>query len=222
MPANADLTVNGRSIMTSSALAHALVLVDERAGTGVSSRSPSVELLERASCDDCDHWPTTALAAGGCVRPVQLRVTVRDVDTATGEILHGLDTEDLRDKAIYVPCGDRRASVWPPCAERYRADVYQLIRAGLIGGMGMPESLAAHPCVFATFTAPSSGPVHIRVISSRGPMPDADRAARRPSAPSRSTAHGPYLDGRCRCPGPRAQEDCRARLTGHDPALSAP
>ena len=128
----------------------------------MSSRSPSVELLERASCDDCDHWPTTALAAGGCVRPVQLRVTVRGVDTATGEILHGLDTEDLRDKAIYVPCGDRRASVWPPCAERYRADTHQLIRAGLIGGMGMPESLAAHPCVFATFTAPSSGPVHIR------------------------------------------------------------
>jgi hypothetical protein len=81
------------------------------------------------------------------------------LDTVTGEILHGLDTEDLPDKVIYVPCGDRRASVCPPCGETYRADTYQLIRAGLVGGKGMPESLAAHPCVFATFTAPSFGPV---------------------------------------------------------------
>ena len=40
---------------------------------------------------------------------------------------------------IYVPCGDRRASVCPPCAETYRADTYQLIRAGLVGGKGVPD-----------------------------------------------------------------------------------
>ena len=54
-----------------------------------------------------------ALAAGGCVRPIRLRGTVRDIDAATGEILHDLDTEDTPDKAIYLPCGDRRASVCP-------------------------------------------------------------------------------------------------------------
>ena len=69
---------------------------------------------------------------------------------------------------IYLPCGDRRASVCPPCAETYRADTYQLIRAGLAGGKGVPESVAVHPCVFATFTAPSFGPVHTRVVSSGG------------------------------------------------------
>jgi hypothetical protein len=69
---------------------------------------------------------------------------------------------------MYVPRGDRRASVCPPCAETYRADTYQLIRAGLAGGKGMPESLAAHPCVFATFTAPSLGPVHTRVVGRGG------------------------------------------------------
>ena len=63
---------------------------------------------------------------------------------------------------IYVPCGDRRASVCPACAETYRADTYQLVRAGLAGGKGIPESVAIHPCVFATFTAPSFGPVHTR------------------------------------------------------------
>ena len=168
MPADAELTANGRSSMTSSALALASVQVDDRSGPRENGRSLSMELLQRATRDDYDRWLATALAAAGCVRPVRLRGTVRDVDTVTGEVLDGLDTEDLPDKAIYVPCGDRRASVCPPCAETYRADTYQLIRAGLAGGKGMPESLAAHPCVFATFTAPSFGPVHTRVITSRG------------------------------------------------------
>src|SRR5262249_38210254 len=56
----------------------------------------------------------------------------------------------------------RRASQCPPCAEVYRADTYQLIRAGLRGGKGIPETVAEHPCVFATLTAPSFGAVHIR------------------------------------------------------------
>src|SRR5262245_52158790 len=168
MPANAELTANGHSGMTSSSLALAAVLMDESTGAGGSSESLGIELLQRATRDDYDRWLNTAMAAGGCVRPVQLRGTVRDVDTSTGEILHGLDTEDLPDKAMYVPCGDRRSSICPPCAETYRADTYQLIRAGLAGGKGMPESLAAHPCVFTTFTAPSFGPVHTRVVSPGG------------------------------------------------------
>jgi hypothetical protein len=145
MPANAELTVNGHSGMTSSSLALAVVLMDESTGAGGNSESLGIELLQRATRDDYDRWLNTALVAGGCVRPVRLRGTVRDVDTTTGEILHRLDTEDLPDKAMYVPRGDRRASMCPPCAETYRADIYQLIRAGLVGGKGMPESLAAHP-----------------------------------------------------------------------------
>ncbi len=168
MPANAELTAIRHSSMTSSSLALAAVLVDESTGAGGNSESLGIELLQRATRDDYDRWLNTALAAGGCVRPVRLRGTVRDVDTTTGEILRGLDTEDLPDKAMYVPCGDRRASVCPPCAQTYRADTYQLIRAGLAGGKGMPESLAAHPCVFATFTAPSFGPVHTRVVGPGG------------------------------------------------------
>ena len=166
MPAKAELTATGPSSMTSSALALSRVLVDNRTEAAENSQTLSMELLERASRDDHDRWLATALAAGGCVRPVRLRGAIQSVDSVTGEVLDGLDTEDLPDKAIYIPCGDRRASVCPPCAETYRADTYQLIRAGLAGGKGMPESLAAHPCVFATFTAPSFGPVHTRVVSS--------------------------------------------------------
>jgi hypothetical protein len=79
-----------------------------------------------------------------------------------------LDTDDTPDKVIYLPCGDRRASVCPPCAATYRSDTYQLIRAGLAGGKGMPASIATHPCVFVTFTAPSFGRVHTRVVTSGG------------------------------------------------------
>jgi hypothetical protein len=148
--------------MSSPALALAPALIDS-VGAGASTRTLHDELLERAVRDDYQQWLNGTLAAGGCVRPIRLRGTIRDIDPATGELLHVLDTNDTPDKAIYLPCGDRRASVCPPCAETYRADTYQLIRAGLAGGKGVPESVSIHPCVFATFTAPSFGPVHTRV-----------------------------------------------------------
>jgi hypothetical protein len=153
--------------MTAPALALAPVLIDST-GTGTSTRTLQAELLDRATRDDYDQWLSGAMAAGGCVRPIRLRGTLRDIDAVTGELLSVLDTEDNPDNVIYVPCGDRRASVCPPCAETYRADTYQLIRAGLAGGKGVPESVAVHPCVFATFTAPSFGPVHTRVVTPGG------------------------------------------------------
>src|SRR5690242_18875088 len=154
--------------VTTPTLRSVPILVDHRPRPGAGTRTLHPELLERATRDDYQHWLSTALAAGGCVRPIRLRGTVRDIDSSTGEVLRDVDTGDLPDKAIYVPCGDRRASVCPPCAETYRADTYQLIRAGLAGGKGVPESVAIHPCVFATFTAPSFGPVHTRVLTPSG------------------------------------------------------
>jgi hypothetical protein len=154
--------------VTAPALALIPVLTDHGTGTGASTRTLDDELLDRAARDDYDTWLGTALAAGGCVRPIRLRGNIRDIDPATGELLRTVKTDDLPDKVIYLPCGDRRASVCPPCAETYRADTYQLIRAGLAGGKGMPESVAVHPCVFATFTAPSFGAVHTRVTASEG------------------------------------------------------
>jgi hypothetical protein len=143
------------------------------------------EPAESGSREDYDHWLATTLTAGGCVRPIRLRGRIRDIDTATGEILSSLDTRDTPDKVIYLPCGDRRASVCPPCAETYRADTYQLIRAGLAGGKGIPESVAVHPCVFATFTAPSFGPVHTRVVTGSGTI-----ARCRPWRKASFCAHG--------------------------------
>ena len=70
----------------------------------------------------------------------------------------------LPDGAIYKACGNRRASVCPSCARTYQRDAYQLLRAGLVGGKGVPDTVARHPAVFATFTAPSFGTVHTRDV----------------------------------------------------------
>jgi hypothetical protein len=85
----------------------------------------------------------------------------------------------MPDGIIYKACGNRRAAVCPSCAETYRRDAYQLVRAGLIGGKTVPASVAGHPAVFATFTAPSFGPVHTRHVR-RHHCTDKSRCACRP------------------------------------------
>ncbi len=75
---------------------------------------------------------------------------------------------------VLVACGNRRESRCPPCSERYRRDAYFLVAAGLAGDerRGVSLEVASHPLVFATFTAPSFGAVHRRVV-------DAIRGVRR-------------------------------------------
>jgi hypothetical protein len=69
-----------------------------------------------------------------------------------------------------VACGNRRESRCPPCSERYRRDAYFLVAAGLSGSeeKGVSNEVASHPLVFATFTAPSFGAVHRRVVDAGG------------------------------------------------------
>ncbi|MGW7514828.1 replication initiator [Streptomyces sp. NPDC054796] len=104
---------------------------------------------------------------GGCTRPVRLsgHRTEHRLNTATGEIgtaLHHLDSADLPAGHLLVRCGNRRTTRCPACAETYRRDTFHLITAGLRGGKGTPDNVTTHPRVFATFTAPSFGPVHNR------------------------------------------------------------
>jgi hypothetical protein len=100
--------------------------------------------------------------AGGCTQPVLLRGRIDHIDGNTGELLHRYTTVHEPAGVLPVACKTRRASRCLPCAEVYRADTYQLIRAGLTGGKGIPDTVAAHPCVFLTLTAPSFGSVHAR------------------------------------------------------------
>ena len=125
--------------------------------------------------------------AGGCLQSVLLRGRVDHIDSSTGELIHRYTTVHEPGGLLPVPCKTRRASRCAPCAEVYRADTYQLIRAGLTGGKGVPAEVAHHPCVFVTLTAPSFGPVHAR--RERG-----DRVlACRPRRNSRTCPHGASL-----------------------------
>ncbi|MET8953835.1 replication initiator [Streptomyces sp. NPDC004533] len=104
---------------------------------------------------------------GGCTHPIRLdgHRTEYEVDTHTGEIgraLHHLDSTTLPAGQLLVRCNNRRTTRCPACAEVYRRDTFHLITSGLRGGKGTPEHVAAHPRVFATFTAPGFGPVHNR------------------------------------------------------------
>jgi hypothetical protein len=137
-------------------------------GAGAGTGTLLATAVARATRDDYPQWLAATATADGCSRPVRLSGVQLEVDPSTGEVLRTLDTADRPDGVIYTACGNRRASACPACAETYRADTYQLIRSGLAGGKGVPESVATHPCVFATFTAPGFGPVHARILSPAG------------------------------------------------------
>ena len=111
-----------------------------------------------------DAWLGHVWHAAGCTRPVRLRGDIKHIDPATGELLRTIPTIGMPDWSIYKACGNRRATACPGCAETYRRDAFQIIRAGLIGGKGVTPAVAGHPAVFATFTAPSFGPVHSRPV----------------------------------------------------------
>ena len=118
----------------------------------------------RATRPDYFGWLEHVRAAGACTRPIRLAGQLLTVNPATGTMLDQRHTDQLPDSAIYKACGNRRATVCPACATVYQRDAYQLLRAGLVGGKGVPDTVTRHPAVFATFTAPSFGPVHTRVI----------------------------------------------------------
>lgn len=128
--------------------------------------------------DPARRWLPATCAARG---------RVDHIDGATGELIHRYTTVHEPGGLLPVACKTRHASRCAPCAEVYRADTYQLIRAGLTGGKGVPAEVAHHPCVFVTLTAPSFGPVHAR----RG---QGDRVlACRPRRIGRTCPHGVRL-----------------------------
>ncbi len=70
------------------------------------------------------------------------------------------DTRSLPDGVLLKACGTRRETLCPPCASLYRGDAFALVAAGLRGGKEVPETVAEHPAVLLTLTAPSFGAVH--------------------------------------------------------------
>jgi hypothetical protein len=119
----------------------------------------------------------------------------------------------MPDGVLYKPCGNRRASVCPACSRRYQRDAYQIIRTLLVGGKGVPDTVAQHPAVFPTLTAPSFGPVHTRVVK-RHTCSDRRACQCRPEP-----CH-PRRDN-IRCPHGRAQV-CFARHDDGDKLVGTP
>jgi hypothetical protein len=157
--------------------------------------------------DEFGLWETEHTAAGSCLHPVRLRGRIDAIDLATGELRTVYDTDLEPDGVLRTACGNRRESVCPPCSSVYKRDARQLVRAGLTGGKGIPESIAGHPCVFATLTAPSFGPVHSRRMRGRTVLPCRPRRDARQrrcphgrdiSCPRRHGEHDPLI-GRALC-----------------------
>jgi hypothetical protein len=119
-------------------------------------------MVARYNDPNYGRWAAQIRRTGGCAQPVHLRGKVEYRDPLTGNLLHRYSTAHEPGGVLRVACKTRRASRCLSCAETYRADTYQLIRAGLIGGKGVPADVAEHPAVFLTLTAPSFGPVHTR------------------------------------------------------------
>jgi replication initiator protein RepSA len=103
-----------------------------------------------------DRWMEQVAANGYCIHPVRLRGQVEQADRQTGEVRTVCDSEREPDGVLLKACGTRRESRCPSCAATYRADAYQLLAAGLKGGKGVPDTVAGHPRLFVTFTAPAS------------------------------------------------------------------
>ncbi|WP_051426240.1 replication initiator [Jiangella gansuensis] len=112
------------------------------------------QLAARLSQSDAER------ATRGCSNPIRLTGSSVHVDAATGEVVGTYSSDDEHDGHTYVRCGNRRAEVCASCSREYKGDAWHVLMSGLLGGLGVPESVSQHPSVFVTLTAPSFGPVH--------------------------------------------------------------
>jgi hypothetical protein len=103
------------------------------------------QMIRRAASASFETWWTKVEEVGLCANPIHL---------IGGD---GLG----RDHQVFTRCNNRRAIVCPSCSDLYARDTWQLIHAGLRGGHHeIPTTVAEHPQVFVTLTAPSFGAVH--------------------------------------------------------------
>jgi hypothetical protein len=113
--------------------------------TSVDATDVVVQMVRRAASSGFESWWQRAENVGFCANPIHLSST-----DAFG-----------RQHQVWTRCNNRRAVACPSCSDLYARDTWQLIHAGLHGGHhDMPATVAEHPQVFVTLTAPSYGAVH--------------------------------------------------------------
>ncbi|KUN98050.1 plasmid replication initiator protein [Streptomyces caeruleatus] len=113
------------------------------------------------------RWLAQIKAIGGCAHPIYLSGSTLTLNPVTGEVVSSYSTADEPAERLAVRCGNRRASVCPTCSYLHAGDTYQLMRAGLSGGKGVPGAVTERPRLFVTLTAPSFGPVHHAIEGQR-------------------------------------------------------
>jgi len=184
--------------VTTGAVASAPAIPDEQVLAGICARAKDTATMERfgAQGERC----------GWCSQPVRLRGVQTTMDKTTGEILRRYSTASEPDGVLLKACGTRRATRCPSCAATYAADARMLVRSGISGGKGIPDSVSMHPMVFATLTAPSFGAVHRSLSGTAG-------------SPASSTCH-PRAQGR-RCVHGRPLS-CPTRHAAGDPLVGEP
>jgi hypothetical protein len=193
------------------------VSLTPRPDHGLGAGASAGAILELAARDDFHRWEAQLAATGHCASPIRLAGRIDAIDRATGQARVMYDTDTEPGGVLRIACGNRREHICPACSAVYKNDARQIIRSGLTGGKGIPDTVATHPCVFATLTAPGFGPVHTTRTNSRGhklpcrPRRDASQRrcphGRDISCPQRHADDDPRL-GRPMCP------DCYD-YTGH-------
>jgi hypothetical protein len=162
------------------------------------------EIVERG--EDAEAIQDQARQVGGCEHPIRLSGHIDTVDRHTGELEPYWSSEGLPDGVVHTRCNNRRASRCEPCSQLYQQDAWQLIVSGLAGSKNVPDTVAGHPTVFVTLTAPSFGPVHTRVTDGSGRVLPC--RARRDEA-DKMCEHGQPVT-------------CNVRHDEHDPCLGRP
>jgi hypothetical protein len=145
-----------------------------------------------------DEFMAQGARCGWCACPIRLRGYVLDGDRRVV-----FSSQGFPDNVVLKACGSRSELRCPACATLYRGDARHLVRAGLEGGKGVDESIAGHPAVFLTLTAPGFGPVH-RETSSTNSCHPSDHVTRcphgRPLTCNRRHTHDDEAVGTPLCP----------------------
>lgn len=123
--------------------------------------STRVQVTDRLTSPDLGRWLAQVQQVGRCSNPIRVVGSSETIEPTTGVVLRSYSSASEPDGITYLRCGNRRRAVCESCSHQYQGDVYHVIMAGAAGGMkNVPDSVAEHPLVFATLTAPSFGPVH--------------------------------------------------------------
>jgi Replication initiator protein, pSAM2 len=140
------------------------------AGSGDAAAHAEQAITARLRDPDYRWWRTQVEATRGCAAPIHLHGSARVLDRDGATLLE-------RSGTVLAPCGNRRESVCPACSDRYCADAFHLLRAGLAGDdtKGVPVTVVEHP----------------RARSSPSPRPRSGRSTPAPSPPAATSAPAP-------------------------------